>query len=64
MTWFRELLKAMTPDIVAALKEMLRDGLNKLYAKALETDNKWDDIGIEMVAKVFGIELEEPPVPE
>lgn len=60
MTWLRELLKVMTPNIVEAFQQMIKDGLQSLYDKALETDNKWDDMGIEIMAKVFGVELKEP----
>jgi len=60
MTWFFKLLEQMSPQIVEALKEALEVVLQNLYEQALKTENKWDDMGIEMLAKVLGIELEEP----
>ena len=60
MTWLLKLLEKMSPEIVAAFTEMIRAGLQSLYEKALKTENKWDDWGIEMMATVFGIELKEP----
>jgi len=61
MTWFFELLKAMSPQIAQALKDGLQRLLQKLYDDALETENGWDDWGIKMIAKVVDVELIEPP---
>ena len=63
MTWLLKLLEQMSPQIAAAFAEMMKSGLQSLYVKALETDNKWDDWGVLMIATVFGVELEEPEVP-
>ena len=60
MTWLLKLLEQMSPQIVAAFQEMMKRGLQSLYEKALETPNKWDDMGVEVIAKVFGVELQEP----
>jgi hypothetical protein len=63
MTWLLKLLEAMSPEIVVAFKEMIRAGLQALYEKALETENEWDDLGVKTMAKVFGVELQEPTDP-
>jgi len=60
MTWLLTLLKQMSPQMVDAFKAGLKKLLQELYNQALKTDNKWDDWGIEMMAKVFGVELEIP----
>lgn len=60
MAWLLTLLKQMSPQIVEAFKAGLKKLLQELYEKALETDNKWDDWGVEMMAKVFDVELEIP----
>lgn len=60
MTWLLTLLKQMSPQIVDAFKAGLKKLLQELYEKALQTENKWDDWGVEMMAKVFGVELEIP----
>jgi len=59
MTWLLKLIEQMSPQIVEAFKAGLTKMLKELYKKALETDNKWDDWGVEMMAKVFGVELPE-----
>lgn len=58
MTWLLRLLESMSPQIVAALKEGLATVLKAVYKKALETENKWDDRGIEIIAKVVGVDLD------
>lgn len=60
MTWLLKLLEKMSPEIVAAFKKMIRTGLQSLYEKALKTENKWDDRGVEIMAAVFDVELQEP----
>lgn len=59
MTWLLRLLEKMSPEIVDAFKELMKKLLQDLYEKALKTENKWDDWGVEMMATVFGVELEE-----
>lgn len=54
----------MSPQIVEAFKQGMQKLLQGLYEKALTTDNKWDDLGVEMMAKVFDVELQEPDNPE
>lgn len=60
MTWLLKLLEKMSPEIVTAFKELMRKLLQDLYEKALKTENKWDDLGVKMMAAVFGVELDEP----
>lgn len=60
MTWLLRLLETMSPQIVQAFKEGLRGLLQNLYESALKTDNEWDDLGVKMIAKVFGVDLKEP----
>jgi len=57
MTWLRRLLETMSPELVNGFKDGLQQLLQGLYAKALETENEWDDWGVKMMAKVFGIDL-------
>lgn len=59
MTWLLKLLEKMSPEIVVAFQELMKKLLQDLYEKALKTENKWDDWGVEMMATVFGVELEE-----
>lgn len=56
MTWLIVLLKSMSPTIVAAFQEGLKKLLDELAAKAAETENKWDDLGVEVMRKVFRVE--------
>lgn len=49
----------MSPTLVEHFQKGLSELLSKLYADAKQTDNKWDDLGIEMIAKVFQVELKE-----
>lgn len=56
MTWLLKLLEQMSPAIVNAFKEGLKKLLDELAIKAAETPNKWDDWGVEMMRKVFGVE--------
>ena len=56
MTWLFRILESMSPVIVSAFKEGLKKLLDDLAEKAAETPNKWDDWGIEMMRKVFGID--------
>jgi len=59
MTWLLKILEKMSPEIVTAFREMLDVGLNELYKKAVaDKRSKWDDRGVEMIAAVFGVELE------
>lgn len=53
MTWLFKLLNEMSPILVKAFKEGMKDLLDDLAKKAAETDNKWDDWGVEMMRKVF-----------
>jgi hypothetical protein len=56
MTWLFELLKAMSPTLVEAFKDGLKKLLDELAIKAAETDNKWDDWGVEMIRKVLRVD--------
>ena len=60
MTWLFKILDQMSPVIADGFKEGLQGLLQKLYEQALKTDNSWDDLGIKVAAKVFGVELTEP----
>ena len=59
MTWLLKLLEKMSPEIVVAFQGLMKKLLQELYEKALKTENKYDDLGVKMMATVFGIELEE-----
>lgn len=48
------LIKAITP----ALKDLVEDGVKKLYVKAKSTDSDIDDAFVEALATVLGIDLE------
>ena len=56
MTWLLKLLQQMSPAIVEAFKDGLKKLLDELAAKAAETDNKWDDIFVDVARKVFGVD--------
>lgn len=45
------IIQAMSPAIIAALKEFLTD----LYQKALNTPNPWDDFVIGLLLDFLGI---------
>jgi hypothetical protein len=70
MTWLLKLLEQMSPSIVSGFHEGMTKLLQGLYDKAFYrvlpdgtekgTKNKWDDLGIKMMAMVFGVELTEP----
>ena len=51
----------MSPQIVEAFKLGLQELLQDLYEKALKTENTWDDLGVKVAAKVFSVDLTEPP---
>lgn len=55
MTWLLKLLEQMSPQIVEAFKKGLGKLLDELAELAKETPNKWDDWGVEMMRKVFGL---------
>ena len=55
MTWLLKLLQQMSPAIVEAFKDGLKKLLDELAVKAAETDNKWDDWGVEMMRKVLNV---------
>lgn len=56
MTWLFRILKQMSPQIVKALQEGLDELFDKLAEKAKETENKWDDWGVEMMRKILKVE--------
>ena len=39
------------------LRDLLEDSVKKWYAKALETENPWDDFFIERLAYLLSIDL-------
>ena len=48
------ILGRISPMIKDALEELLRNW----YAKALETDNPWDNVACEFLAEFVGVDLE------
>lgn len=56
MTWLFRLLESMSPQLVNGFKDGLKELLDKLAAMAAETPNKWDDIGVAMIRKVFKVD--------
>lgn len=55
MTWLFKLLEAMSPQIVKAFQEGLDKLLDELAEKAKQTENKWDDWGVEMIRKILKV---------
>lgn len=57
------LIKTILLPILALVSEWLRDlledSVKKWYAKALETENPWDDFFVERLAFLLDIELPE-----
>ncbi len=53
MTWLFKLLNQMSPVLVVAFKDGMKELLDGLAAKALTTENRWDDWAVEMMRKVF-----------
>lgn len=53
MTWLFKLLDQMSPTLVDAFRDGMKQLLDNLAEKAAETENKWDDWGVEMIRKVF-----------
>ena len=49
----RPLLALTTPKIEKAME----DGVRNLYAKAVETENPWDDMAVEFIADLLDVEL-------
>jgi hypothetical protein len=45
----------MSPALVEAFKDGLKELLDKLEELAKSTPNKWDDWGVSMIRKVFQI---------
>ena len=56
MTWLFRTLEAMSPTLVKAFKEGLKELLDKLAGMAKETPNRWDDMGVSMIRKVFKVD--------
>ena len=56
MTWLFTLLKAMTPTHVEHFIKGLKILLDELAEMAARTPNKWDDIAVEMMRKVFKVD--------
>lgn len=56
MTWLIVLLKSMSPTIVGAFQEGLKKLLDELAVKAAETENKLDDMGVDVMRKVFKVD--------
>lgn len=60
MTWLFRILERMSPELVKAFKEGLKELMQKMYEQALKTESGWDDWGVRMMAQVFDVELTEP----
>jgi len=56
MTWLFRLFEAMSPTLVKSFEEGLKELLDKLAVMAKETPNKWDDLAIAMIRKVFKVD--------
>jgi len=56
MTWLFNLLEAMSPILVQAFKDGLKELLDKLEKMAAETENKWDDRGVAIIRKVLQVD--------
>ena len=56
MTWLFTLLQQMSPVLVEGFKDGLKRLLDDLEAKAKETPNKWDDMGVALIRKTLRID--------
>jgi len=54
-----KLLPMIVGQLSPAIKELVENLIRQWYAKALKTDNPWDDLAAEFFATLMGIELEE-----
>jgi hypothetical protein len=54
----KEIFELIMPKLSESIKQMLSVYLNDLYKKAKETDNVFDDLFVELLADVLGIDLE------
>jgi len=61
-SWIIQLLSAVLGPLVGILSPQIRtllvSSIQKLYVKAAETPNIFDDMLVELLAGVLGIELE------
>ena len=56
MTWLFKMLVKMSPEIVDALKVGLKKLCDDLEEKAKKTENKWDDIAVDMLRNTLGVD--------
>ena len=49
------ILDVLTPEI----RHAIDDAVQRLYRKALKTDNPTDDMFVEVLAQLLGVELDE-----
>jgi len=65
MTWsfFLPLIKFVLGKLLDTFTDDVRDALHKairdVYEKAKETDNPLDDMGVEFIGEMFGLDLKE-----
>lgn len=56
MTWLFKLLEEMSPTLVEAFKDGLKQLLDELARMAEQTPNKWDDRGVAIIRKVLKVD--------
>ena len=56
MTWLFTLLTQMSPILVESFKDGLKKLLDEMAVKAAETENKWDDRGVDLIRKVLKVD--------
>lgn len=61
MNWIRILagLLALTIEHISPeIRQEIEDSIKRLWVKAKATANPWDNIGVMLLAGIFGVELE------
>lgn len=53
------ILTKLLPRISEEAKKFLDAGIKELYEKAKATDNPFDDLAINLIAGILGVELED-----
>ena len=46
----------MSPILVESFKDGLKKLLDEMAVKAAETENKWDDRGVDLIRKVLKVD--------
>lgn len=52
-----KMLPLIMGNLTPMIREALKDLLRSLYAKALATENAWDDAAVELVAGILDVDL-------